>query len=110
MIFFPPENATLKAAVQEVAASLESPAAAAAAAAAGGIPYGDPEGYYYYDRTKSFYDKISSTSIEKNKQYSQPVAQPSPSKLICLVCLICPCLSTRNLMICLNPSRILNRS
>jgi len=75
-------SAALKAAVQEAAASLDGSAVAASGAMGGdmSIPYGAAENYYYYDRSKSFYDKISCTSIEKmRQQYTQPVVTPAAS-------------------------------
>jgi len=67
-------TAALKAAVQEAAASLEGQGATG-----GESPYGG-DNYYYYDRSKSFYDKISCTSIEKmRQQFTQPVVAPAPS-------------------------------
>merc|ERR1719193_1512288 len=57
-------------------------AAAAAAEAASDFPAGvvyQANGEYFYDKTKSFYDKISCTSIEKMQQYSQPVAPQPPA-------------------------------
>ena len=62
----------------------EAAAAAAAAEAASDFPAGlvyQANGEYFYDKTKSFYDKISCTSIEKMQQYSQPVAPQPPGQL-----------------------------
>jgi len=64
------------------AALKEAAAAAAAAEAASDFPAGlvyQANGEYFYDKTKSFYDKISCTSIEKMQQYSQPVAPQPPA-------------------------------
>ena len=82
-LFFSDASAALKAAVQEAAASLDGSAVAASGAMGGdmSIPYGAAENYYYYDRSKSFYDKISCTSIEKmRQQYTQPVVTPAACK------------------------------
>ena len=73
-------TAALKAAVQEAAASLEGQGASG-----GDSPYGG-DNYYYYDRSKSFYDKISCTSIEKmRQQFAQPVVAPAPCESHCFV-------------------------
>lgn len=70
--------AALKAAVKEAAASLEHSAGAAAAPSEYSPGVYNVNGDFFYDKTKSFYDKISCTSVDKMQHYAQPVVQQAP--------------------------------
>ena len=70
--------AALKAAVKEAAASLEGPIGAAVAPTEFSPGVYNVNGDFFYNKTKSFYDKISCTSIDKLQHYEQPVAPQAP--------------------------------
>jgi len=71
--------AALKAAVKEAAASLEGPGSPAVAPTEYSPGVYNVNGDFFYDKTKSFYDKISCTSIDKMQHYAQPVTQQAPA-------------------------------
>ena len=78
-VLFPESAAAaLKAAVQEAAASLEGPGSPAVAPTAYSPGVYNVNGDFFYDKTKSFYDKISCTSVDKLQHYAQPVTQQAP--------------------------------
>jgi len=71
--------AALQAAVQEAAASLGGVAGAAAAGTEYSPGAYNARGEYFYDKTRSFYDKISCTSVDKLPHYAHPVTEQTPA-------------------------------